>query len=163
MPHPYIPNKISKVRSKTHIPASNQISMSALTLPRAIPHPWRASSIEHRETKKKSQTYAVADFSNPHSCTGTPLNKIKPLPSRISLLTVAKKSASLGKGKNSYNTPRSQQTTSDHQPLSTSNKTHPTVKQSPPPKNSPSPSQSTLSHSAQTHPLLLPTPESHHH
>jgi hypothetical protein len=94
MPCPYIPDKIPKVRSKTHISASAS-QYSHFQKPHRVPI--------SRE-KGEGITHAVADFSNPHSCTGTPLNKMKPLPSRISLLTVAKNSASLGKGKNSYKT-----------------------------------------------------------
>jgi len=42
--------------------------------------------------------YAVADLCKPHSWTGMPLKRTKPLPLTISFRTVPKKAESLGRG-----------------------------------------------------------------
>ena len=73
-------NKVAKVRPQTHVPTPSQ---------HASPH------------TLSQYTYAVADFCKPHSCTGTPLNKMNPLPSKISVFTARKKDSNFGKGKRS--------------------------------------------------------------
>ena len=54
-----------------------------------------------RHSKQQNQTHAVADFCNPQSCTGIPLNRMNPLPSSTSLLIVPKNFSSVGKGNKS--------------------------------------------------------------
>ena len=98
------------------------------------------TSADRQIIKEHGSSYAVADFCNPHSCTGKPLNRIKPLPLSTSLLTEPKKASSVGNGKNSY-----YQSAWDHPLASPSPSQMATIRRSF--QYTPSPSPSTASHS----------------